>query len=49
MENGPIDDFLQRAIYANERISFREYKNPVFEIDTLEDLKEVNEYYESQG
>jgi len=41
----PRANFLQRAIERGERISFREYAAPVFEIDTPADLEEARRYF----
>lgn len=46
---GDLDDprasFVQRAIERGERIHFREYPAPVFEIDTPSDLDEARRYF----
>lgn len=41
----PRGNFLQRAIERGERIHFREYRAPVFEIDTPADLEEARRYF----
>ena len=41
----PRANFLQRAIERGERMYFREYTAPVFEIDTPADLAEARRYF----
>ncbi|HYU34173.1 MAG TPA: NTP transferase domain-containing protein [Thermoanaerobaculia bacterium] len=41
----PRGSFPQRAIERGERIDFREYAAPVFEIDTPADLEEARRYF----
>ena len=41
----PRTNFLQRAIERGERMYFREYTAPVFEIDTPADLAEARRYF----
>lgn len=42
---GPRTNFLQRALERGERMHFREYAAPVFEIDTPADLEEARRYF----
>jgi len=41
----PRANFVQRAIERGERIQFREYSAPIFEIDTPGDLAEARRYF----
>ncbi len=41
----PRANFVQRAIERGERIHFREYPAPVFEIDTPADLEEARRHF----
>jgi len=41
----PRGEFVQRALDRGERIRFREYTAPVFEIDTPEDLAVARRYF----
>jgi NDP-sugar pyrophosphorylase family protein len=41
----PRDNFLQHALEGGEPILFREYRAPVFEIDTPGDLAEARRFY----
>jgi len=45
LEVDPRGDYLQRALDRGERIAFREYTAPVFEIDTPADLAAARSYY----
>lgn len=47
MEKEIMDNFLQRGIDAGEKVLFREYKAPVFEIDTSQNLNEARRHYEN--
>jgi NDP-sugar pyrophosphorylase family protein len=41
----PRANFLQRAIERGERLYFREYSAPIFEIDTPADLEDARRYF----
>jgi len=41
----PRGEFVQRALDRGERVRFREYTAPVFEIDTPEDLAVARRYF----
>lgn len=41
----PRTNFLQRALERGERLYFREYAAPIFEIDTPADLEEARRYF----
>jgi choline kinase len=45
LEVDPRGEFVQRALDRGERIAFREYTAPVFEIDTPADLAAARRYY----
>jgi choline kinase len=45
LDTDPRGEFLQRALDRGERLAFREYTAPVFEIDTPADLAEARRYY----
>jgi NDP-sugar pyrophosphorylase family protein len=45
LEVDPRGEYLQRALDRGERIAFREYTAPVFEIDTPADLAAARSYY----
>ncbi len=45
LEIGPRGEFVQRALDRGERIHFREYRAPVFEIDTPADLAAARRHF----
>ena len=45
LEVEPRGEFVQRALDRGERLAFREYTAPVFEIDTPADLVAARRYY----
>src|ERR1700688_762133 len=45
LEVDPRGEFVQRALDRGERLAFREYTAPVFEIDTPADLAAARRYY----
>src|SRR6202166_1089729 len=45
LEVEPRGEYLQRALDRGERIAFREYTAPVFEIDTPADLAAARRYF----
>jgi NDP-sugar pyrophosphorylase family protein len=45
LEVDPRGEFVQRALDRGERIVFREYTAPIFEIDTPADLAAARRYY----
>lgn len=45
LELDPRGEFVQRALDRGERILFREYAAPVFEIDTAEELAAARRYF----
>jgi NDP-sugar pyrophosphorylase family protein len=42
----PHEDFVNRAIAKNEKVQFIEYRDPVFEIDNIQDLNEAKKYFQ---
>jgi choline kinase len=45
LEIEPRGEYVQRALDRGERVVFREYRAPVFEIDTPEDLAAARRYF----
>jgi NDP-sugar pyrophosphorylase family protein len=45
LEIDPRGEYVQRALDRGERVLFREYRAPVFEIDTPDDLAAAREHF----